>query len=218
MKRDERLPDQENLLRLVQDDLMSRLRVAMPGIVESVNANGTITVQPALKEPLPVQDGSESLETLPVLPDVPLVQFGAGGITLTLPIEIGDEVLVIFSDRCFDSWFQSGGIQTSTLDRRMHDLSDGFAIPGIRSLVRALANVSTTSAQLRNEDGLAYVELTRMGQINLVGPVNITGALTVNGNVATTGTLKNNTVDVGSDHVHVSGAEGSDTGAPKMGP
>jgi hypothetical protein len=41
----------------------------------------------------------------------------------------------------------------------MHDLSDGFAILGFRSLPRMLSNVSTTSTQLRSDDGSTYVDV-----------------------------------------------------------
>jgi hypothetical protein len=218
MNRQERQPDRENLMRLVQDDLLRRLRCSTPGIVESVDlAMNTCTVQPCIQEPIPLQTGDTKTVALPLLVDVPIVSFKGGGIVLTMPLEQGDEVLVIFGDRCIDAWWQSGGVQPQA-EIRFHDLSDGFAIPGPFSLANVPPNISSSSAQLRTQAGTAYVELTKTGVINLVGPVNITGMLTVNGNVETTGTLLNNNVDVGSDHVHVSGAEGSDTGIPKMGP
>ena len=217
MNRDERLPDDENLYRLIQDDVMRRLRCAMPGIIETVNANRTVNVQPAIMEGVGKQDGSTKDVTLPLLLDVPLVQMSLGGFSLTMPPAVGNEVWVVFADRCIDAFWQSGGIQKQA-ELRFHDLSDGFAFPTKISQPAQLENVSATSAQLRLDSGTAYIELTNAGVINLVGPVNVTGALTVNGAVATTGTLKNNGVDVGSDHVHVSGAEGSDTGIPKAGP
>ena len=168
-------------------------------------------------EGIPLQDGRTTDVALPLLLDVPLVQMSLGGFSLTMPAAVGNEVFVVFADRCIDAFWQSGGIQKQA-EIRFHDLSDGFAFPTKISQPAQLENVSTDSAQLRLDDGSAYIELTNAGVINLVGPVNITGALMVNGNVATTGTLKNNGVDVGSDHVHVSGAEGSDTGTPRMGP
>ncbi|WP_457849452.1 hypothetical protein, partial [Staphylococcus aureus] len=54
---------------------------------------------------------------------------------------------------------------------RMHDLSDGFAILGFRSQPRALSNISTTSAQLRSDDGATFIDLNPgTGEIKVVAP------------------------------------------------
>jgi hypothetical protein len=189
MKRDERFPDDEHLLRKVQDDLSRRLRVAMPGIVESVNlAAGTCTVQPAIQESMPLQTGGSQPVTLRLLVDVPIVYPSGGGIVLTLPVAPGDEVLVVFGDRCTDAWLQSGDVQPQA-DIRFHDLSDGFAIPGPFSVPNVPANISPTSAQLRTTAGTAYVELTKEGVINLVSPSGINSV----GDTAVTGTLSTTT-------------------------
>src|ERR1019366_1339884 len=112
--------------------------------------------------------------------DVPIVFPSAGGFTITLPITVGDEVLVIFSSRCIDGWWQNGGIQ-APIEFRMHDLSDGFAIPGPKSLPHVIPNISTTGAQIRNNAGTTYVEISANGQIQLVSPsqVNIKANLVV---------------------------------------
>ncbi|MGC8050122.1 Gp138 family membrane-puncturing spike protein, partial [Salmonella enterica] len=78
--------------------------------------------------------------------------------SMTFPVAQGDECLVVFASRCIDSWWQSGGIQEQA-ELRMHDLSDGFAILGFRSQPRALSNISTTSAQLRSDDGATFIDL-----------------------------------------------------------
>jgi hypothetical protein len=92
----------------------------------------------------------------------------------------------VFASRCIDAWWQSGGIQRP-MEARLHDLSDGFAIPGPRSQSRLPAGaVSSTSAQLRNDAGTTYIEIDALGKIKLVsgvsiditGDVNVTGTLT----------------------------------------
>lgn len=107
-----------------------------------------------------------------MLVDVPIVIPRAGGYALTLPIQAGDECLVVFGDMCMDGWWQSGGVQNQVECRR-HDLSDGFAIIGVWSQPRVIPGYSTGSAQLRNDAGSAYVELAG-DTINIVGgTVNI---------------------------------------------
>jgi len=72
-----------------------------------------------------------------------------------------------------DGWWQNGGVQNQ-VERRRHDLSDGFAIIGFRNQQNLVPNYSASSAQLRNASGSAYIELTAAGGINIIG-----GAITI---------------------------------------
>ncbi len=91
---------------------------------------------------------------------------------MTFPIAEGDEVLVVFTSRCFDAWWQLGTPPRQQAEFRMHDLSDGFAIPGPRSQPRVLTNISTTGVQLRDDEGETYVDITD-GTITLVAPTSV---------------------------------------------
>ncbi|MDR8026966.1 hypothetical protein KPA93_27505 [Burkholderia cenocepacia] len=144
---------------------------AMPGEIESFDASTqTCTVQVTVSAQVRADDGSISSEALPVLVDCP-VQFPSGGnCTLTFPVARGDECLVVFASRCIDAWWQSGGVQEQA-ERRMHDLSDGFALLGFRSKPRALAGVSATSTQLRSDDGATYIDLNpTLKKVRIVAP------------------------------------------------
>ena len=164
---DERAPSprREQDLKLRQTAI--NLRVAMPGIIQSFNATEqTVTVQCAIREKVNI-DGNLSWQDIPLLLDVPIIFPRAGNYILTMPIKTGDECLVVFGDSCMDAWWQSGGIQNQ-IDCRRHDLSDGYAIVGLYSQPRKLSNYSTSTAQLRNITGDAYVELSG-SDINIVG-------------------------------------------------
>jgi phage baseplate assembly protein V len=67
-------------------------------------------------------------------------------------------VLVVHGARNIDGWWQNGGI-APPLDSRLHDLSDAFAVPGPYSQATKFTGLSTTTAQLRTEDGTLHVEL-----------------------------------------------------------
>lgn len=170
---------------------------ALPGIVQSFDAVAmTCTVQPAIQMLATKQDGTFENVSLPLLLDCP-VQFPAGGgVTLTFPIKPGDEALIIFSARCIDAWWQSGGVQVQA-ELRMHDLSDGFVLVGVRSQPRVIPNVSTSTAQLRNDAGDTFVELDPEGQV-----VTITapGGVVINANVTINGdTQQNGKIDATGD-------------------
>lgn len=139
--------------------LQAAIQTAMPGIIQSFNAVAmTCVVQPSIKAIAFAQDGTSTDVALPLLVDCPVFFPAGGGCTLTFPIKPGDECLVVFSSRCMDAWWYSGGIQVQA-EMRMHDLSDGFVFAGVRSQPRALSAVSTSTTQLRSDDGAAYVSI-----------------------------------------------------------
>ena len=156
----ERLQDELEMLRKMLDGFSSMLRVASPGIIQSFDAaKQTVTVKVALREKVLNKDTREVEDIeIHVLVDVPVVLPRSGGFSLTLPITAGDECLVVFSDCCIDAWYQSGGVQNQ-MDRRRHDLSDGFAIIGIGSQPKVISGYSADSAELRNEAGTVKVQV-----------------------------------------------------------
>ncbi len=137
----------------------------MPGIVAAVNlVKMTCSVQPSIMGTIEDETGATTSVKLPLLVDVPLCFPNAGGFIVTFPVAVNDEVLVVFGSRCIDSWWQSGGIQRP-MEARMHDLSDGFAIPGPRSQPRVIGSISTTDVEIRNAAGTVYLSLTSGGKI-----------------------------------------------------
>ncbi|WP_288074683.1 phage baseplate assembly protein V [Pseudomonas sp.] len=137
----------------------SKLWTSLPGIIQSFDPDAmTVTVQPAVRALVRGEAGAQVATDLPLLLDCPAQFPAGGGCTLTFPVQAGDECLVVFASRCIDAWWQSGGIQNQA-ELRMHDLSDGFALLGFRSQPRVISGVSTTAAQLRSDDGEAFVEL-----------------------------------------------------------
>jgi hypothetical protein len=158
-----------------QDKTKVDIKVATPGIIQSFDpVEQTVTVQPAIRERVRDQYGNLSYVNLPLLVDVPVHWPRAGGLVLTFPIVQGDECLVIFGDNCMDAWWSYGDIQ-NPIEKRRHDLSDGYAIVGLTSQHNPILNYSTTSAQLRTEDGLTSISIAP-GVINLnATTVNING-------------------------------------------
>jgi len=124
---------------------------------------------------------------LPLLLDCPVVFPRGGGCTLTFPVAEDDECLVVFASRCIDAWWSAGGVQVQS-EFRMHDLSDGFAIPGPYSQATKISNISTTAAQLRSNDGEAYLQLNPTShEIDIVTPANWTATIGGNTNINVTG-------------------------------
>lgn len=158
---------------------------ALPGIIQSFNAEAlTCEVQPAIQGRRLMEEGNVEIVNLPLLLDCPVVFPHAGGCSLTFPIKAGDECLVVFASRSIDLWWQSGGLQPPA-EPRMHDLSDGFVIPGPWSQATKIGSVSTSQVELRTDDRQAYIALNPSShQITIVtsGSVN----QTISGNVSQT--------------------------------
>lgn len=222
MQQRERFEDREEALRVAFESMQRNLWTALPGIVTAFNAgNGTVSVQPAIKAKYRNQSGTIVDVTLPLLINVPVQAYGGGNFVLTAPIAAGDEVLVVFASRCIDAWWQQSNVQPQ-LEYRMHNLSDGFAIPGFRSVPKAVSNWSTENAQLRNTDGTTYLEIQADGKmqitapqgLKIVGNVQITEDLQVDGELtAGTGGSSLNFFT----HEHTNGNGGAPTGAPIPG-
>lgn len=186
MDRRERMDDPTVAHRAAMAGFQSEIWTALPGILQSFDAEKiTATVQPAIKARQLGTDGKWNDIALPLLLDVPVIFPGGGGFSLTFPLAQGDEGAVIFSSRCIDAWWQSGGVQTQA-EMRMHDLSDGMFIPGLFSQPRKLSGVSTQNVQLRSKDGLSAIEITPQGICNLNFPagIHLNGPIVLNGTVS----------------------------------
>ena len=143
------------------------LWTALPGFVTAWDSvKNVVEVQPTIQAQITDPQLNTKWVNLPKLLDCPVVFPAAGGFTITLPIAVGDEVLVVFASRCIDSWWQSGGIAIQA-EFRMHDLSDGFAIPGPRSRGKVIGGISQTNAEIRNDANSCAVSLAPDGSISL---------------------------------------------------
>ena len=180
----------------------ANLRVAVPGIIQSFDAiEQTVRVQPAIREMVTGSDYVPVPIELPALLDVPIVLPRAGDYVLTLPVQAGDECLVIFADQCMDAWWQNGGVQ-NPMERRRHDLSDGFAILGTWSQPRRLAKFSADTMQLLNHKTGTGITVHEAG-------ITVHGTVTVSGDAAMQGAVVAGGVDlVGHTHLCPDGQTG----------
>ncbi len=233
MDRRERLGDIEQAVLAAIQGHQAGVWTALPGIIQSYNAaKMTVEVEVALKMQFQQPDGAWEWVSIKPLVDCPVLFPSGGGFTLTFPIAAGDECLVMFSARCIDAWWQSGGVQVQA-DFRMHDLSDGFAFIGPRSQPRVLSPAgSGTGVELRNDARTAYVRIDNAASVEVVTPanltatvggtasvtaptINLTGNVNITGNLVVTGTVTNASKNIGSTHTHGGVQTGAGTtGAP----
>jgi len=85
------------------------------------------SVQPLLK--VKFTDGT--IDPMPIIENVPVIFPSSKDFHISFPLNEGDTVLLLFSQRSIDNWLSTGG-EVVPNDPRKFDLSDAIAIPGLR--------------------------------------------------------------------------------------
>ncbi|GBR74152.1 phage baseplate assembly protein V [Candidatus Termititenax aidoneus] len=116
-----------NSMKRFEQIMFSKLNCISIGRIENVNfAEQTVTARIVYKRVY--QDST--IKDYPLLLDVPFFVLQGGGNYIGLPIKSGDYCIVLFCDRNFSTWWDSGAEKEPESERK-HSLSDGIAICGI---------------------------------------------------------------------------------------
>lgn len=125
-------PTLVELLRRAIESRIADIHVSLPGIVRSYDAEKQVaSVEPVVRRALFDEDGEQVEEELPILENVPVVWPGGGGFYLHFPLAAGDTGDLVFSERSFAEWRETGIVSTPG-DLRVHALYGKF-YPGLRS-------------------------------------------------------------------------------------
>lgn len=141
-----------DVVRDAMDARLQRVHVCLPGVVESYdNQTQTISAKVAIKK---VNNFTEIRTTgeYPVIPNVPVVFPRGGGFFCSFPLQKGDSVLLVFSERAIDNWYLEGEGKDPEIDR-MHDLADAYAIPGGYPEPEKLGDTDDTHMVMGKEGG-----------------------------------------------------------------
>jgi len=219
----------EAAIRRGHELVKSQIFTVLPCKVVSYNAQEqSVRVRPLIQQKIRGYDSSGQFtytdRDMPEFVDLPVQFPSGGGFSMTFPLKPGDEGTMKVSSRCIDNWWlQPSNVQASSngcfpqAEMRMHDLNDCYFEPGGRSKPRWLQNVSTSSTQLRADDGNTVIDITD-GHITLTattvtikGQLNVTGAANVGAavNAGTDVTAGNQTV--GGDGAALLAAPGTVT-------
>ena len=120
----------DSLAQIIQTAVKSALvdtHTSMPGCIVSYNRDlQTCSVQPCIKR----RYSTGEVVNLPIIQNVPVQFPGGGEFKMHYDLEKDDDVLIMFSERSIDEWIKKGGTVEST-QKRIHDLTDAFVIPGV---------------------------------------------------------------------------------------
>lgn len=183
--------------QLALQQALANLHTATVARVTSVGST-TINCRPVINRVV----RGESIE-LPEFVDVPPVFMQGGGSYTAHPIAPGDYCLLIFTERCFDRWYDGRDFQPPA-EFRMHDYSDGFALVGVNTRDGAITipsvithigdayqegNYEHQGDRDQTGDYVQEGDYTQTGNLTREGTSEQTGDETVIGNSTVTGTM-----------------------------
>lgn len=132
-----------NVLHLSQEATMSRLNCHNIGrIIEFDKTTQTCTI-----ELMQLKQFADEIVIPAPLTEVPLIIYGCGDATITLPNPVGATCLVLFLDRNMDAFMQTGE-QYVPDTARMHDFTDCVAITTFRTLANPIEDYDDTSISI----------------------------------------------------------------------
>ncbi len=150
--------------------IVNKVHTCIPGIVNKYDPSGpTVEVQPAVRKVF--SDGEEL--TLPVIVSVPLMFQRTKRFRMSFPVEPGDGVLILFSEKSIEEWAQSNKVSTPQ-NNRTFAMTDAIAIPGLFGIGAGSKIEDSKSLEIIFDDfkmvsdGKA-LKITTLGNIELNG-------------------------------------------------
>lgn len=131
------------ILALSQNAIMSRLNCHNVGRIIDFDKN----TQTCTVELMQLKQFTDEILIPAPLTDVPLIIYGAGDATITMPNPVGSTCLILFLDRNIDAFMQTGE-QYVPDTARMHDFTDCVALTTFRTMVNPIDNYDETSISI----------------------------------------------------------------------
>lgn len=199
-------PTFSQALQIVFENLTSNIHTSLPGIIDKYDrSKHKAEVKPMIKKRF--KDGSSV--DLPIISNVPVLWNRTKKGSISFPLDRGDGVLILFSERSLDEYLSSGKNKTPS-DNRKFSLTDGIAIPGLFSFENDSLVMSSEDAEFIFND--TKVVLKENGDINIEGGNKI--IIKANGDIDLgesdlSALVKDSIITKYNSHVHTSPAGGS---------
>ena len=207
--------DGEALEELIHSILYD-VHTSMPGIVTRFGESDGVLfadVQPCIQQ-IDHMFEEKIMRTIPVIKNcvVAMPRSAGLGLSVTIPIQIGDEGMLHFAERSIDNWIDKGGVQPPLeIDEpRSHDLTDAVFVVGVINKPTPIANYSHDAIEVRDENGGKAISVSRArvqmraggesitmagdGNITIIGNIMQTGEQTVSGDITSSATIQGSTV------------------------
>lgn len=116
-----------DIIKQANEYFINQFHFARPGIIIKFDpATKLAEVQPSIK----IKTLDDQVIDMPNIVNVPVVFSQSKNFSDTFPLENGDGVLLVFSERSLEQWLDNGHNAEPGV-RRKFDISDAIAIPGL---------------------------------------------------------------------------------------
>ena len=164
----------ESVIQTAIDSALKELHTCFPAVVTRVSGqliDCQITIQRKL---------NNKNVNLPLLTNVPIRYLKTKNFSISIPIEVGDHVLVIFCERNIDNWLLNAGIN-APIDTRKHHLSDAFAFPMMYPETDTVPSFNSQDLEIKHKSGSPLIRLKNSGGVDIIGDINLTGDIQMSG-------------------------------------
>jgi hypothetical protein len=161
-------PSISDIVRAIVDSVLVDLNVCLPAkIVAYDKETQYADVQIQIMQTF--TDGSAVLP--PVIPNVPVKHPRArGGATfIHMPLQPGDDVTLVFSQRSLDNWKSQGGA-TNPQDIRKHHITDAYALIGGSAMPDSFSPKTSDAIEIVN--GESFINVFPDGTFNISNGTN----------------------------------------------
>jgi hypothetical protein len=185
-------PSQLDLISAVVSSMLGNVHTCMPGEVmrvfsDAANKRQFVDVLPSLQRAAFDELGLPVNETLPIVPMVPVAYPQGGGFFISVPLSVGDFVLLLFAERSIDQWLQiahkKGQRAVDPGDVGLHPLEGAIALPcGPAPRPELLDGIDAQDLVIAKVGG-PQLRVQHDGTIKVVGDLAVTGSISADGEV-----------------------------------
>ncbi|ACG60381.1 gp59 putative baseplate protein [Iodobacter phage PhiPLPE] len=178
---------QTDLMKTAFVEMMKDVCTSIPGHILAFTAGGQIAqVQIGIMR---VDVNGQTFAPPPLI-EVPVYFAGGSKFMIEHQLDPGDEGIVLFSQRCIDGWFNTGGVGENPIGR-FHDYADAMFLPGMRSQPNAIKSFANNGIRMRDASGSSYIWLKNDGTGEIkVSTLKIIGDVEHTGSQKTSGTIE----------------------------
>ena len=150
-----RSPTTAEVIRNAINSSLVSVHVSIPAVVTKWDpGKQRADCKPLVKQPYFDEEGEPQVESVPIVPGVPVAFQGGGEFRSTYPIVENETTgLLVFADRSLDKWLSGGGEEVDPALDNAHDLADAVFYPGLKPFGAPWAKCPTDSATFGHDSG-----------------------------------------------------------------
>lgn len=188
---------EEAVVLAIWGELEGKMHTAIPGIVSKYDSTKpSVEVQPVVKK---VYYNNQEV-SFPVIVSVPVVFPRTNRFHLSFPIEQGDMVLIVFSERSIEEFLQTNKESTPTNTRKF-SLTDAIAIPGLFGFNKGSRIEDGSKMEIIFDSTKIVSDGTKF---QITGDIEVTGKITATDNIESDGDVKAGSISL-TTHTHPAG-------------